>query len=299
MKVYSGSAWQSAGSSVNGTSARFEFIATAGQTTFTTSGFDPGYVDVYQNGIKLIVTTDFSDTNGTDIVLTTGANLSDEISVVAYGTFQLADVYSKAQADALLDAKADASNTYTETEVNNLLDAKADTLVSGSNIKTVNGNSLVGSGNINVGKVLQVVTGSFNGQVYTTSTTTSPSSTTGYQLWSVSFTPISASSTILVQTSSIAIGEESNVGDMFYLGAWHNSSIIGVNGGTRLYTAFAGWLGGGNYSLNHTVQSWGTTANTITIRAGGNAPAWINGASAYNLGAPYQEIGLTILEIGA
>lgn len=37
---------------------------------------------------------------------------------------------------------------YTETEVDTLLASKQDTLVSGSNIKTVNGNSLLGSGNV-------------------------------------------------------------------------------------------------------------------------------------------------------
>ena len=37
---------------------------------------------------------------------------------------------------------------YTETEVDTLLASKQDTLVSGSNLKTVNGNSLLGSGNV-------------------------------------------------------------------------------------------------------------------------------------------------------
>ena len=100
MKVYDGSVWMNAGSSINGTSARFEFTATAGQTTFLTTGFDSGYADVYQNGIKLINTVDFNDTDGTNIVLTVGANLDDEISVIAYGTFLLADHYSKTVSDA-------------------------------------------------------------------------------------------------------------------------------------------------------------------------------------------------------
>ena len=85
---------------INGTAARFEFVATASQTTFVTSGFDSGYADVYQNGIKLINTVDFDDTDGINIILTNGANLDDEISVIAYGTFVLADHYSKAVSDA-------------------------------------------------------------------------------------------------------------------------------------------------------------------------------------------------------
>ncbi len=37
------------------------------------------------------------------------------------------------------------------SKINELVDDKQDTLVSGTNIKTVNGNSLLGSGNIDVG----------------------------------------------------------------------------------------------------------------------------------------------------
>lgn len=39
---------------------------------------------------------------------------------------------------------------YTEDEVDDLLDEKQDSLVSGTNIKTINNNSLLGSGNINI-----------------------------------------------------------------------------------------------------------------------------------------------------
>ena len=42
------------------------------------------------------------------------------------------------------------TNYYTKTETNTLLNAKQDTLVSGTNIKTVNGNSLLGSGDITI-----------------------------------------------------------------------------------------------------------------------------------------------------
>ena len=88
MKVYDGSGWVNAGSSVNGTSERQTYTATAGQTTFSAT-YDAGYVDVYLNGIKLIDGTDFTATNGSSIVLTTGAALNDTVDIVAYGTFSL------------------------------------------------------------------------------------------------------------------------------------------------------------------------------------------------------------------
>lgn len=125
MKVYNGSAWQSAGSSVNGTSERQTYTATSGQTDFA-STYDAGFIDVYVNGIKLLDGTDFTATNGTTVVMSQGLSTGDIVDIVAYGTFELADVYTQAQADSLLDAKADANVTYTETEVDNLLATKAD-----------------------------------------------------------------------------------------------------------------------------------------------------------------------------
>jgi Microcystin-dependent protein len=60
------------------------------------------------------------------------------------------NVYTKTEADSLLDDKADQATTYTKTEADSLLDAKQATLVSGTNIKTVNGGSLLGSGNLTI-----------------------------------------------------------------------------------------------------------------------------------------------------
>ena len=101
MKVYNGNSFQNAGSSVNGTSSRGSFTATAGQTSFATTGYDSSYIDVYLNGVKLIDGTDFTATDGTNFVLTTGAALNDTLDYVAYGTFELADVYTKTASDAL------------------------------------------------------------------------------------------------------------------------------------------------------------------------------------------------------
>ena len=99
MYVYGGSGWQAAGSSVNGTSNRNTYTATAGQTVFAAT-YDPGYVDFWLNGTKLISGTDFTATSGTSIVLSSGAAVGDTVDIVGYGTFVVADTYTKAQADA-------------------------------------------------------------------------------------------------------------------------------------------------------------------------------------------------------
>ena len=52
----------------------------------------------------------------------------------------------------MLANKADKATTYTKTEVDNAITAatstKQDTLVSGTNIRTVGGHSVLGNGNI-------------------------------------------------------------------------------------------------------------------------------------------------------
>ena len=100
MFVRSGSGgWQAAGSSVNGTSSRNTYTANANQTTFSAT-YDAGYVDIWLNGVKLLVGTDVTATNGSTIVLATGATAGDIVDIVGYGTFELADHYNKTAADA-------------------------------------------------------------------------------------------------------------------------------------------------------------------------------------------------------
>lgn len=56
--------------------------------------------------------------------------------------------YTKAEIDNKNSLKADKSTTYTKTEVDTKVNAKQNTLVSGTNIKTVNNTTLLGSGNV-------------------------------------------------------------------------------------------------------------------------------------------------------
>ena len=99
MRVYDGNSFLNALTSVNGTSERVVYTASSGQTTFNVV-YDIGYVDVYLNGIKLLLGTDFTATSGTNIVLTTGAIANDTVDIVSYGAFSLADHYTKTQSDA-------------------------------------------------------------------------------------------------------------------------------------------------------------------------------------------------------
>ena len=74
------------------------FTATANQTTFSVS-YTVGFVEVFLNGAKLSA-ADFTATNGTSIVLASGATVGDTLDVVAYGTQTIANVYTQSQSDA-------------------------------------------------------------------------------------------------------------------------------------------------------------------------------------------------------
>jgi hypothetical protein len=99
LKVYGASGWQAAGSSVNGTSQRYNYTATNAQTTFTgadnngnTLTYDAGYIDVYLNGVKLLNGTDVTVSSGSSVVLASGATTGDVVDIVAYGTFSVASL---------------------------------------------------------------------------------------------------------------------------------------------------------------------------------------------------------------
>ena len=73
------------------TQTRDSFTATSGQTSFATGGYTPNFLDVYLNGVKL-ASADYTATNGSDVVLTTGAATGDILEVVAFTTFTPADL---------------------------------------------------------------------------------------------------------------------------------------------------------------------------------------------------------------
>jgi hypothetical protein len=60
------------------------YTATASQTTFTvTGGYIVGLVDVFINGVRL-TSADFTATNGTTVVLTTGTGVNNIVDVIKY-----------------------------------------------------------------------------------------------------------------------------------------------------------------------------------------------------------------------
>ena len=72
------------------TQRREYFTATNNQTTFNTAGYTPDYVDVYMNGVKLSP-ADFTATNGSDVVLASGATTGDLLQIISFLPFQAAN----------------------------------------------------------------------------------------------------------------------------------------------------------------------------------------------------------------
>jgi hypothetical protein len=60
-----------------------EFTATAGQTTFTPPSYTAGYISVYRNGVML-GSADYTASNGTTVVLATGATAGDLITTESF-----------------------------------------------------------------------------------------------------------------------------------------------------------------------------------------------------------------------
>jgi hypothetical protein len=73
------------------TQTRDSFTATSGQTSFATGGYTPNFLDVYLNGVKL-ASADYTASNGSDVVLASGAATGDILEVVAFTTFTPADL---------------------------------------------------------------------------------------------------------------------------------------------------------------------------------------------------------------
>jgi hypothetical protein len=125
MKVYGSGGWQLAGSSINGTSARYDYVvgtasgSYTGSTTTFPATYDAGYVDVYLNGIKLKPTTDFTATSGTEVVLASAATASDEVAIVGYGTFELVNFSVGAANDVDLSSLSDGDGlVYSSSSTN-------------------------------------------------------------------------------------------------------------------------------------------------------------------------------------
>jgi hypothetical protein len=118
-----------------------EFTATAGQTTFTPPSYTPSFINVYLNGV-LLGSADYTATNGTTVVLATGAAAGNLVTVES---FQISSVANAIQntAGAVSSSNIQTGVALTNPTVTGTLGVSG-TLTSGSgsaNYLTINGNT--------------------------------------------------------------------------------------------------------------------------------------------------------------
>lgn len=113
-KIGNGStAWAALAYSAGATAVTYLFNATSGQTTFSgadanglTLAYTVGAEQVYLNGVLQVRGSDYTATNGTSIVLASGAITGDVLNVIAYSAMTITDTYTQAQANALFTPQA-------------------------------------------------------------------------------------------------------------------------------------------------------------------------------------------------
>ena len=98
MRIYDGGNWIAATSAGTTSLLIYKYVATGSQTTFTgsdangaTLSYVTNNINVYLNGVRLDA-TDYTASNGTSVVLGSGATASDELVVVAFKSFSSADM---------------------------------------------------------------------------------------------------------------------------------------------------------------------------------------------------------------
>ena len=133
MRVYDGANWIAASAATQASMNIFEYTATASQTTF--SGADDNGATLSYTADNLIVMMngavldpdEFTATNGTSVVLDSGAALNDELVIFAFKSFTVADTVSKASGGTF-----NSSVTVTGT-----LNATSDVQVNGASVATM------------------------------------------------------------------------------------------------------------------------------------------------------------------
>lgn len=117
MWVYDGGTWITASAASQSILVTYEYVATAGQTTFTGNdanglalSYTVGSIIVTLNGVKLRPGDDYTATSGNSVVLGVAAAAGDELVVDAFSTFDIANTYTQAQVDSALATKAPTAN---------------------------------------------------------------------------------------------------------------------------------------------------------------------------------------------
>jgi len=241
----------------------YEYVATAGQTTFTGAdansvslNYTPGLVAVAVNGVILRPGDDYTASNGSSIILASAAALSDEVAILSFAAFNVAGTYTTAQIDGYLANKANVSDVsvgtigrlnvlYTANITGIGAVASLNTLYT-ANITDIGTISTQSSGNVNI------TGGNITANITSTSAT----------LTNVNLANVKFSGSLIERANVSASGVGANI------------TVPYTDGGVVYFTA--------NSSANATVNftglsgfSTGNVASFVVILTNNTAPRYI------------------------
>ena len=133
-------------------------------------------------------------------------------------------------------------------------------------LPTINGANLTG-----IGKLIKYATFTHDGYVTGDYRDAPDDITSGYQLINQSYTPAAANSTIVVLSSSLTIGEDTNQNNYFWLALWNGTTFVSaVSGGAR-FTNYRDNLNETTLNYVGSFSAGSTDARNIQMRCGANA----------------------------
>ena len=158
--------------------ARQNYTSSGVTTDFTfTSGYLPGYVDVYLNGVRLIRTSDFTAGDGSTVGLTSAAQDGDAVEIVAYKAFNVGNVTNAS-------GNFDVGEKLTVSGISSLGNVVSSGIVTadsfyGSGANLTNVSSATGVPGINTGGHSVLTTVKASGITTISNTTAATNTTTG------------------------------------------------------------------------------------------------------------------------
>jgi hypothetical protein len=250
------------------------FTATAGQTSFSVPSYTIGYIDVYRNGVRL-VSTDFTATTGTTVVLTNACTVGDAVVTESF--------YVSSVLNAIPATAGSVSDSY----------------IVGMSASKLTGSRTIPKGTMPAGSVLQVVN-TMNGAVATGTTTipqdnTIPQITEGTEFMTLAITPTSATSKLRIDVVINGAGSSSNS----WATALFQDSTVNALAATNYNMAANNVV---SYSgFTHFMTSGTTSSTTFRVRCGtvGAGTFTFNGAAAAQIFGGVMASSITITEIAA
>lgn len=134
--------WADAAGASSGVGRTVTSYTGNGSNTVYGVSYTAGYLDVYLNGVRLILGTDFVATNGTDITFTVAPANGDNIDLLAYSQTLIAPVNARTVTNYTADG---STSTYSVTYDVGYLDVYVNgiRLSSGVDFTATNGSSVV------------------------------------------------------------------------------------------------------------------------------------------------------------